>query len=52
MKLSTYKWNICYVDDEREKPISYYGWKTKKDVQAYCDMWNSTNKSQIKVIKY
>ena len=39
MKLATYRWNLAIVG--HKKPIYYYGYKTKKEAQAFADKWNT-----------
>lgn len=50
MKLATNKWNISEVG--KSKPALYYGYKTKKEAQAFVDNWNKTHELKIEVIKY
>lgn len=50
MKLATNKWNISEVG--KNKPIVYYGFKLKKEAQAFVDNWNKTHELKIEVIKY
>lgn len=50
MKLATYKWNISEIG--KNKPIAYYGFKLKKEAQAFVDNWNKTHELKIEVIKY
>ena len=50
MKLVTNKWNISEL--EKNKPVLYYGFKTKKEAQAFTDNWNKTHELKIEVIKY
>ena len=50
MKLATNKWNISEL--EKNKPVLYYGFKTKKEAQAFADNWNKAHELKIEVIKY
>ena len=50
MKLATNKWNISEIG--KNKPITYSGYKTKKQAQAFVDKWNKTHELKIEVIKY
>lgn len=50
MKLATNKWNISEVG--KNNPILYYGFKTKREAQAFVDSWNKTSQIKIEVIKY
>ena len=50
MKLVMNKWNISEV--EKNKPTFYYGFKTKREAQAFVDNWNKTHELKIEVIKY
>lgn len=50
MKLATNKWNISEVG--KNKPALYYGFKLKKEAQAFVDNWNKTHELKIEVIKY
>ena len=50
MKLATNKWNISEVG--KNKPTFYYGFKTKREAQAFVDNWNKTHELKIEVIKY
>ena len=50
MKLSTNKWNITIIGEN--KPVSYYGYKTKKEARRFADDWNRTHETQVEVIKY
>ena len=50
MKLATNKWNVRIVGER--KPISYYGYPTKKQAQAFADNWNATHELKVEVIKY
>ena len=50
MKLATNKWNISEVG--KNKPALYYGFKLKKETQAFVDNWNKTHELKIEVIKY
>ncbi len=50
MKLVMHKWNISEVG--KNKPTFYYGFKTKKEAQAFVDNWNKTHELKIEVIKY
>ena len=50
MKLIMNKWNISEVG--KNKPFTYYGYKTKKQAQTFVDNWNKTHELKIEVIKY
>ena len=50
MKLVPNKWNISEVG--RKNPVLYYGFKTKKEAQAFVNSWNKTSQIKIEVIKY
>ena len=50
MKLVMHKWNISEVG--KNKPICYYGFKLKKEAQAFVDNWNKIHELKIEVIKY
>lgn len=50
MKLATNKWNISEIG--KNKPFTYYGYKTKKQAQAFVDNWNKTHELKIEIIKY
>ena len=50
MKLATNKWNISEIG--KNKPVLYYGFKLKKEAQAFVDNWNKTHELKIEVIKY
>ena len=51
MKLAVYKWNVAY-DNNPTKPIYYYGYKTKKEAQEFCDLQNKRlTERKIIVIK-
>ena len=49
MKLATGKWNVSEVG--KNKPISYYGYPTKKQAQAFVDDWNAKHELKVEVIK-
>ena len=49
MKLAIGKWNISIVGEN--KPVSYYGYATKKQAQAFADKWNSSHDIKVEVIK-
>ena len=50
MKLAMNKWNISEIG--KNKPVLYYGFKTKRESQAFVDNWNKTHELKIEVIKY
>lgn len=50
MKLVMHKWNISEAG--KNKPTLYYGFKTKREAQAFVDNWNKTHELKIEVIKY
>lgn len=50
MKTATHKWNIRVIGET--KPISYYGYPTKKQAQKFADEWNAKHELKVEVIKY
>ena len=48
MKLATNKWNISEVG--KNKPALYYGFKLKKEAQAFVDNWNKTTNLKLKLL--
>ena len=50
MKLTPNKCNISEVG--KNKPICYYGFKTKREAKAFVDNWNINHEAKIEVIKY
>ena len=50
MKLATNKWSISEIG--KNKPICYYGFKTKREASAFVNNWNKTHELKIEVIKY
>lgn len=49
MKLAINKWNVS--EEGKNKPVWYYGTKTKKQAQEFVDYWNKTHELKIEVIK-
>lgn len=50
MKLAVSIWNVSVKD--KFKPLSYYGYKTKKEAIKFVESWNNNHDLQVEVIKY
>lgn len=50
MKLAISIWNVSVKD--KFKPISYNGYKTKKEAIQFVEDWNKKHDLQVEVIKY
>lgn len=50
MKLAVSIWNVSVKDEF--KPLSYYGYKTKKEAIKFVDDWNKNHDLKVEVIKY
>lgn len=49
MKLALFKWNISF--EGKNKPISYYGYKTKSEALKFVKEWNANHEMKIELIK-
>lgn len=47
MRLAIKKWNISVVG--KMKPISYYGYPTKKEALDFVERWNNQEQHELKV---
>ena len=49
MRLAIHKWNISLVG--KMKPVSYYGYSTKKEALEFVERWNKNHETQVELIK-
>lgn len=50
MKLAVNKFNVREIG--KELPVSYYGYKTKKEATQFVENWNKTHNLKVEVCKY